>query len=138
LVLEMAEIGVVGKATWRRLRISRQSDLLSSYRPLSAHRAERRLRRRNALRWASTLSADRVRPLRHGNRITSAPDGTMALAVGGLARRGGWPRRAVSAMPVVWVYPTQASSEKRGPLTRIAIRTATLALAPRIRNIAVI
>src|SRR5439155_1267695 len=64
LVLQMAEIGAVGKTAWRRLRISRHSDLLSSKGPLSAHRAERRLRRLNAVRWASTLSADRMRPLR--------------------------------------------------------------------------
>ena len=69
LVLQMAEIGTVGKRAWRPLRISRQSDLLSSKRPVSAHRAERRWRRLDADRWASTLSADRMRPLREGNPI---------------------------------------------------------------------
>src|SRR5262245_47380442 len=33
-------------------------------RPSSAHRAERRLRRTDHARWASALSADRMRPLR--------------------------------------------------------------------------
>ena len=41
LVLQMAEIGTFGKTAWRRLGISRRSDLLSM-RPLSADRAERR------------------------------------------------------------------------------------------------
>src|SRR5438034_5655961 len=69
LVLQMAEIGTVGKRAWRPMRISRHSDLLSSKRPVSAHRAERRWRRLDAERWASTLSADWTRPLREGNPI---------------------------------------------------------------------
>src|SRR5229473_4174209 len=40
LVLQVAEIGSVGKRAWLLLWISRHSDLLSSNRPLSAHRAE--------------------------------------------------------------------------------------------------
>src|SRR2546426_7617893 len=48
----MPEIGTVGKRAWRRLRISRHSDLLSSKRPVSAHRAERRFAR---LLWTGGL-----------------------------------------------------------------------------------
>src|SRR5260370_12746654 len=40
----MPEIGTVKRA-WRRWRISRHRDLLSSNRPVSAHRAERRCAR---------------------------------------------------------------------------------------------
>src|SRR5687768_14340779 len=50
--------------------LDRHGDLLSSKGPLSAHRAERRWRRLDAGRWASTLSADRMRPLREGHPIT--------------------------------------------------------------------
>src|SRR5207237_9646812 len=42
----MPKIGTVGKRACRRVRVSRHSNLLSSKRPLSAHRAERRLARR--------------------------------------------------------------------------------------------
>src|SRR4051812_35210699 len=42
----MPEIGTLGKRAWRRVRISRHGDLLSSKRPVSAHRAERRFARR--------------------------------------------------------------------------------------------
>src|SRR5260370_866283 len=73
LVLQMAEIGAVGETAWLRLRVTRHSDLLSSKCPLSAHRAERRLRRLDADRWASTLSAYRMRPLREGDPIIFAP-----------------------------------------------------------------
>src|ERR1043166_4705919 len=42
LILQMPEIGTRGKRTWCVLRIGRHSDLLSSKRPWSAYRAERR------------------------------------------------------------------------------------------------
>ena len=74
LVLQMAEIGAVGKRAWCLWVIDRHGDLLSSKRPLSAHRAERRWRRLDADRWASTLSADRMRPLREGNPIVLLRD----------------------------------------------------------------
>src|SRR5204863_9894837 len=52
LVLEMPEIWTVGKRAWRCLRISRHSDLLSSKRPVSAHRAARRFA---SLLWTGGL-----------------------------------------------------------------------------------
>jgi antitoxin ParD1/3/4 len=51
----MPEIGTGGKRASRRVRTSRHSDLLSSKRPASAHRAERRFARLGEDRWASTL-----------------------------------------------------------------------------------
>jgi hypothetical protein len=41
----MPEIRSVRKRVWTRVLIGRHGDLLSSKRPLSAHRAERRLAR---------------------------------------------------------------------------------------------
>src|SRR5437016_13015897 len=42
LILQMPEIGTIGKRTRRVLGMGRHSNLLSSKRPSSAHRAERR------------------------------------------------------------------------------------------------
>src|SRR5215207_5041070 len=61
---EVAEVGTVRQRACRPGWVDRHGDLLSSKRPLSAHRAERRFARGFTERWASALSADRMRPLR--------------------------------------------------------------------------
>src|SRR5207248_9940262 len=68
LICQMQEIGTVRK---RRcvLRMGRNSDLLSTKRPSSAHRAERRLVKIDC----RALSADWMPPQRWRNRTTSPP-----------------------------------------------------------------
>src|SRR3954449_11686974 len=64
LVFEMPQVGKFRKLT-ARFRRSRGHDyLLSVHCPMSATRAGRRLGLQSSDRWASTLSADRMRPVR--------------------------------------------------------------------------
>src|SRR5215472_16890288 len=64
LITQMAEIGTIRKRLWGPVWFGRHSDLLSSNRPRPHNWAERRLLRLETERWASTLSADRMRPSR--------------------------------------------------------------------------
>src|SRR6266436_2823663 len=71
LIFEMSEMGTIGKRAEKVRRIGRHSDPLSSKRPLSALRAKRRFAKTVVYRWASTLSADRMRPVRCADLITA-------------------------------------------------------------------
>src|SRR5262249_10457417 len=62
LQLEMAEIGTVRKRTWTSEDSAGTATSFRCYRPRSASRAERRLAKIFISRWASALSADRLRP----------------------------------------------------------------------------
>src|SRR5437899_8297116 len=71
LILQMAEVGTIGERTRCVLRTGRHCDLLSLHRPLSAFGLKEGLQISTAKRWASALSADRMRPLRCKNPSTS-------------------------------------------------------------------
>ena len=65
LVLQMAEIGAIGKSLW--VPVVDSVDIATSFHGTARrphNRAERRLLRFQTERWASTLSADRMRPSR--------------------------------------------------------------------------
>ncbi len=82
LVFEVAQIRTVGKRAWCLVRISRHSDLLSSKRPVSAQSGRKKVAEIETERWASTLSADRMRPLTRKDpimRLGERPSGPRAF-----------------------------------------------------------
>src|SRR5206468_890376 len=111
------------KRAWRRLRINRHSDLLSSKRPVSAHRAERRWRKLDADRWASTLSADRMRPFTRRQSYHIAPRFRQVRLREGMD---------YSAIVEPWGIPRPQLVPGRRPSTQSPSSASTVAAALRI------